>query len=153
MTTANKITILRMILVPVLVILMYLDFPGHVYWALAVFIIASISDFLDRKYRHGMGPNASFAYRLKCDGVKDAELAVTYWSRDGAGRVFDILVDGTPIARESLAAQPGAGRFCDKAYAIPGSVLKGKKTIEVRFSGTTGTAYVGGVFGVKLLRK
>ena len=47
MTTANKITILRMILVPVLVILMYLDFPGHVYWALAVFIIASISDFLD----------------------------------------------------------------------------------------------------------
>ena len=110
-------------------------------------------DFLDRKYRHGMGPNASFAYRLKCDGVKDAELAVTYWSRDGAGRVFDILVDGTPIARESLAAQPGAGRFYDKAYAIPGSVLNGKKTIEVRFSGTTGTAYVGGVFGVKLLRK
>ena len=47
MTTANKITILRMVLVPVLVLLMYLDFPGHVYWALAVFIIASISDFLD----------------------------------------------------------------------------------------------------------
>ena len=47
MTTANKITILRMILVPVLVILMYLNFPGHMYWALAVFILASISDFLD----------------------------------------------------------------------------------------------------------
>ena len=45
MTTANKITILRMVLVPVLVILMYLNFPGHVYWALAVFVIASISDF------------------------------------------------------------------------------------------------------------
>ena len=44
MTTANKITILRMVLVPVLVILMYLDFPGHIYWALAVFIIASISE-------------------------------------------------------------------------------------------------------------
>lgn len=47
MTTANKITILRMILVPVLVVLLYLNFPGHIYWALAVFIIASISDFLD----------------------------------------------------------------------------------------------------------
>ena len=47
MTTANKITILRMVLVPVLVILMYWNFPGHIYWALAVFIIASISDFLD----------------------------------------------------------------------------------------------------------
>ena len=47
MTTANKITIVRMALVPVLVLLLYLDFPGHIYWALAVFIIASISDFLD----------------------------------------------------------------------------------------------------------
>ena len=47
MTTANKITMLRMVLVPVLVILMYWNFPGHIYWALAVFIIASISDFLD----------------------------------------------------------------------------------------------------------
>lgn len=47
MTTANRITVLRMVLVPVLVILMYLQFSGHIYWALAVFIIASISDFLD----------------------------------------------------------------------------------------------------------
>lgn len=47
MTTANKITIFRVVLVPVLLILMYLDFPGHMYWALAVFILASVSDFAD----------------------------------------------------------------------------------------------------------
>lgn len=47
MTTANKITIVRVILVPVLVLLMYLDFPGHIYWALGVFIVASLSDFAD----------------------------------------------------------------------------------------------------------
>lgn len=47
MTTANKITILRMVLVPVMVVLLYCNFPGHIYWALAVFVIASISDFLD----------------------------------------------------------------------------------------------------------
>ena len=44
MTTANKITIFRFILVPVLVVLMYLD---QIYWALAVFIVASLSDTLD----------------------------------------------------------------------------------------------------------
>ena len=44
MTTANKITILRVILVPVLVVLMYMKLH---YWALAVFIIASLSDTLD----------------------------------------------------------------------------------------------------------
>ena len=47
MTTANKITILRVVLVPVLVLFMYLDFPGHIYWALAMFILASVSDFAD----------------------------------------------------------------------------------------------------------
>lgn len=47
MTTANKITIFRVILVPVLLVLMYWDFPGHMYWSLAVFILASLSDFAD----------------------------------------------------------------------------------------------------------
>ena len=47
MTTANKITIFRVILVPVLLVLMYWDFPGHMYWSLAVFILASVSDFVD----------------------------------------------------------------------------------------------------------
>ena len=44
MTTANKITIFRFVLVPVLVVLMYLKLH---YWALAVFIVASLSDTLD----------------------------------------------------------------------------------------------------------
>ena len=47
LTTASKITIVRMILIPVVLVLMYVDFPGHMYWALAVFIIASCSDFVD----------------------------------------------------------------------------------------------------------
>lgn len=47
LTTASRITILRIILIPVVIVLMYLDFPGHMYWALAFFVIASLSDFLD----------------------------------------------------------------------------------------------------------
>ena len=50
-TTANKITVLRIILVPVFMVLMYL---GYTYWALAIYIIACFSDFIDghiaRKY-------------------------------------------------------------------------------------------------------
>lgn len=44
MTTANKITILRIILIPVFLVLAY---QGQMYWALAVYIIACISDFVD----------------------------------------------------------------------------------------------------------
>ena len=45
-TTANKITVLRIILVPVFMVLLYLELP---YWALAVYIIACLSDFVDGK--------------------------------------------------------------------------------------------------------
>ncbi len=43
-TTANKITLLRIALIPVFLVLAYLDLP----WiALAVFIVASLTDLLD----------------------------------------------------------------------------------------------------------
>ena len=47
LTTASKITVVRVLLIPVVLVLMYLDFTGHMYWALGVFILASLSDFVD----------------------------------------------------------------------------------------------------------
>ena len=47
LTTASKITIVRVLLIPVVLVLMYLDFTGHMYWALLVFVVASVSDFVD----------------------------------------------------------------------------------------------------------
>ena len=44
MTTANKITIFRIVLIPVFLVLAYTD---HMLWALAVFVLASLSDMLD----------------------------------------------------------------------------------------------------------
>lgn len=43
----NWLTVLRMILVPVLVVLYYLGFPGWHYYAAGVFIFACITDLLD----------------------------------------------------------------------------------------------------------
>ncbi|MCD8086813.1 MAG: CDP-diacylglycerol--glycerol-3-phosphate 3-phosphatidyltransferase [Clostridiales bacterium] len=47
MNLANKITMARVFLIPVFVVLCYWDFPYHQLAALVVFIIASISDFID----------------------------------------------------------------------------------------------------------
>lgn len=47
MNTANKITLLRVAMIPIFMILLYLEFPYHMYIALAVFIIASVTDFVD----------------------------------------------------------------------------------------------------------
>ncbi len=54
MTTANKLTILRVILIPAFFLLMLLPFPGHKWLALLVFVLAGATDYLDghiaRKY-------------------------------------------------------------------------------------------------------
>lgn len=47
MNTANKITLVRVILIPVFVVVCYLGFPYHNWVALGIFILASLSDFLD----------------------------------------------------------------------------------------------------------
>ncbi len=47
MNTANKITILRIILVPIFMALMLVDNDASRMWALAIFVIASFSDWLD----------------------------------------------------------------------------------------------------------
>ncbi len=45
MTTANKLTLLRMALIPVFLGVLYAGVPG--YWALCIFIAASLTDLLD----------------------------------------------------------------------------------------------------------
>lgn len=47
MNTANKITLFRVLLIPVFLTVLYLDFSGHFLVALGIFIVASLSDFLD----------------------------------------------------------------------------------------------------------
>ena len=47
MNTANKLTLLRIILIPIFLIVLYWGFPGANWAALAIFIIASLTDFAD----------------------------------------------------------------------------------------------------------
>ena len=47
MTTANKLTIMRIALIPVFLVVLYLDFAGARWWALGIFIAACLTDFAD----------------------------------------------------------------------------------------------------------
>ena len=49
MNLPNKLTMLRIILIPVFMVVLYWGFPGATYVALAIFIIASFTDMLDGK--------------------------------------------------------------------------------------------------------
>ena len=47
MNTANKLTLLRVVMIPAFLLVLYLDVPGASYWALAIFVAASLTDTLD----------------------------------------------------------------------------------------------------------
>ena len=47
MNIANKLTLSRIIIIPFYIALFMLDFTAHYYYAVALFIIASITDFVD----------------------------------------------------------------------------------------------------------
>ena len=47
MNTANKLTILRVVMIPAFLLVLYLEVPNANYWALAIFAAASITDTLD----------------------------------------------------------------------------------------------------------
>ena len=47
MNTANKLTLCRVVMIPIFIVLLYVDFAAHLWVALGVFILASITDFVD----------------------------------------------------------------------------------------------------------
>lgn len=47
MNLANKLTLSRIVLIPFYILLFLLDFKYHYYYAAAVFILASITDYID----------------------------------------------------------------------------------------------------------
>ena len=49
MNLPNKLTMLRILLIPVFMVVLYWDFPGATWVAVAIFIIASFTDLLDGK--------------------------------------------------------------------------------------------------------
>ena len=49
MNLPNKLTVLRILLIPVFMVVLYWDFPGANYAALVIFVLASLTDLLDGK--------------------------------------------------------------------------------------------------------
>ena len=47
MTTANKLTILRVLMIPAFLVVVYWGFPGSTYVALGIYIVACLTDWLD----------------------------------------------------------------------------------------------------------
>jgi hypothetical protein len=90
-----------------------------------------------------------FSYRLAIKGSKPVKLVCTYWGSDVGGRIFDIKIDGTTIATQTLNNNK-PNRFFDVEYPIDESLTQSKDFITVRFQAHAGMM-AGGVFGLRLM--
>ena len=102
---------------------------------------------LDRKWRDA-ADGGWFAFTLKTDPDQPVELICTYWGSDAGPRTFDIRVDDTVIATETLN-RPAPEAFLDVAYPLPAEITRGKKSVRVTFQAHPGNM-AGGVFGVRM---
>jgi len=103
-----------------------------------------------RLWRHAVD-GGWFAYRMKLPKDHAAELVCTYWGGDHGNRTFDILIDDTVLATETLKNEH-PGEWFEQAYPIPSALSQGKESVTVRFQSHPGKV-AGGVFGCRILRK
>src|SRR5262249_29452366 len=91
-----------------------------------------------------------FSYDVPIDPSRPLALVATYNSDNRRLRTFDILVDGTRIAQQTIP-QSSVARFVDHEYALPADLLQGKQTITIRFEATGGNE-IAAVFGLRVIR-
>ena len=75
MNTANKLIMLRVVMIPVYLLMWYLDFGWNQYAALAVFILASFTDLADGKIARSRGLVTDFGKFM--DPLADKVLVTT----------------------------------------------------------------------------
>ncbi|WP_165226875.1 glycoside hydrolase family 127 protein [Aquisphaera insulae] len=105
--------------------------------------------FVDRPWRDA-SDGGYFRYVVKVLPDRPQVLSVTYWGSDSNHRVFDVLVDGTKIATETLERNH-PDEFYDQAYSIPEDLTRGKDRATVTFQAHPGHM-AGGAFGIRVLR-
>jgi len=79
LNTANKLTILRIALIPVFLALLYIDFPYNRYVAMGVFILAGVTDIADGQIARNRGQVTVFGKFLDPLADKLLVLAAMLW--------------------------------------------------------------------------
>jgi hypothetical protein len=102
-------------------------------------------------YRFRPGRDARTGGFMEFDAtVRDEPLVLraTYWGGE-RDRVFHVEVDGKRIATQRLQGER-PGEFIERDYALPLELVRGRKTVRIRFQPETGHT-AGPVFGCRVL--
>ncbi len=92
-----------------------------------------------------------FSYIMNTDGRDDLILRVRYWGNENGIGNMSILIDDTLLAKVNNVGKWNKKGFVDDEYTIPAELVKGKKTVNVKFQTEKGESS-GGVYHVRILR-
>jgi len=98
--------------------------------------------FRELYWRHATN-GGWFSYKLKVTPQAINTLLVSYWGDESGDRKFDLMIDGTKIAQQSLLHNK-PGEFFDVRYPLPADLIRGKKQVTVTLQALPG-ATAGGV--------
>ncbi|MBR5736383.1 MAG: glycoside hydrolase family 127 protein [Bacteroidales bacterium] len=107
----------------------------------------------DHHYRDARS-NGWFSYDLATGGVsEDVTLYVQYWGvAEWATRKFDIFVDDALMLSVDNTGKWMKSQFVSEEYPVPAAMLRGKRSVRVKFQAQQG-ATVGGIYDLRLLKK
>ena len=91
-----------------------------------------------------------FAYDMNTGDRSDLTLRVRYWGNENGVGQMSILIDDVPLAQVDNVGRWNNNEFIDEEYVVPAELVKGKKTVNVKFQTDKGQAS-GGIYHVRLL--
>ena len=95
-----------------------------------------------------------FSYDLATGGVtENVTLYVKYWGvAEWATRKFDIFVDDALLLSVDNTGKWMKSQFVSEEYPVPAAMLRGKRSVRVKFQAQQG-ATVGGIYDLRLLKQ
>jgi uncharacterized protein len=103
--------------------------------------------------RYGRRGTKWFSFDLPVEGTSPLRLIVTYSADARRPGSFEVLVDGTRVAEQSVPRRSPEQKveFLDLGIDVAADLVQGKKKVTVRFKAKDGTQ-IPGIFGVRLVR-
>lgn len=111
---------------------------------------SATGNFLDAFWRSARS-NGYFSYQLSTNNETALKLLVRYWGAERGNRTFDIYIDDEKLITENINGKWNVQQFREVEYAIPTSMLSGKKTIRVKFQALQEQT-AGAVYDVRLVK-
>ncbi|MEO5910518.1 MAG: glycoside hydrolase family 127 protein [Pelobium sp.] len=92
-----------------------------------------------------------FSYQMVTNSQTDLSLFVKYWGEEWGDRNFDIYIDDEKLLTVNNTGKWNQSLFQNEEYKIPEGLLKGKKSIRIKFQALPGNM-AGAVYYIRLLK-